>query len=325
MTDERQIIFVRRRGSIVRRLMFWGLALLGAALVFNTVAGLVYSTREVHRATAELQRETAAMTARYIQSFVTHKIERLQDTSLAMSLYPPASAEQRLVGQLALKNDPAFNELSMLDNQGMELFKFSDRKIHLATDLTPQRESPSFMTAIRGSVYVGPVYTSDRAEPFITLAVPVKLGSAKVIGVLVGQTNLKFLWDVVGRITFGYGGYAYLVDRQGKLIAHKDASLVLKHTNLKSLRKVAQFLRNPPLQDELPASEGPGIMGEEVLSTFAHVPQVGWGLIVEEPVALARSGVRKLEYYAVLLLLVGLSVGAAIIVWISNRISKPIL
>lgn len=139
MTDERQIMFVPRRGSIVRRLMFWGLALLGAALVFNTAAGLIYSTREVHRATAELQREMASMTARYIQSFVTHKIERLQNTSLAMSLYPAGSAEQRLLGQLALKNDPAFNELSMLDDQGMELFKFSDRKVHLVADLTLKR------------------------------------------------------------------------------------------------------------------------------------------------------------------------------------------
>jgi signal transduction histidine kinase len=324
MADERQIIFLPRRGSIVRRLMSWGLALLGAALVFNTAAGLIYSTREVHRATAGLQRETASMTARYIQSFVTHKIERLQDTSLAMSLHPPASAEQRLLGRLTLKNDPAFNEVSMLDDQGMELFKFSDRKVQLPSDLTMRRGSPAFMTAIRGAVYVGPVYTSDRAEPLMTLAIPVKLGPAKIVGVLVGQTNLKFLWDIVGKISFGYGGYAYLVDQQGKLIAHKDASLVLKQMSLKELPKVAQFLRSP-MTDELPANEGRGIMGEDVLSTFAHVPQVGWGLIVEEPAALARSGVRKLEYYAVLLLFVGLSVGAAIIVWISNRISKPIL
>jgi signal transduction histidine kinase len=324
MVDEPQITFLPRRGSIVRRLMFWGLALLGVALVFNTSAGLVYSTREIHRATAELQRETASMTARHIQSYLTQKIERLQDVGLAMSLYPSASAEQRLLGQLTLKNDPAFDEVSLLDDQGMEQFRFSDRKFHLAADLASQGESKAFTTAMRGTIYVGPVRTSDRAEPYITLAVPMRLGPTKIVGVLVAHANLKFLWDVVGAIDFGHGGYAYLVDQQGKLIAHADASLVLKQTILKDLPKVAQFLRNP-IMDDLPANEGRGITGEDVLSTFAYIPTLGWGLIVEEPVGLARSGVRTLEYYAVVILLLGLCVGAAIIIWISNRISKPIL
>jgi len=324
MVDEPQITYLPRRGSIVRRLMFWGLALLGVALVFNTSAGLLYSTREIHRATAELQRETASMTARQIQSYLTQKIERLQDVALAMSLYPSASAEQRLLGQLTLKNDPAFDEVSLLDDQGMEQFRFSDRKFHLAADLTPQAGSKAFTTAMRGATYVGPVRTSDRAEPYITLAVPMRLGPTKIVGVLLAHANLKFLWDVVGAIEFGHGGYAYLIDQQGKLIAHADASLVLKQTILKDLPKVAQFLRNP-IMDDLPANEGRGITGEDVLSTFAHIPSVGWGLIVEEPVGLARSGVRTLEYYAVVILLLGMGVGAAIIIWISNRISKPIL
>jgi signal transduction histidine kinase len=324
MTEQQQVMSRPRRGSIVRRLMFWGLALLGAALVINTVAGLFYSRREVHQATAELQRETATMTARHIQSFVAQKIARLHDISLAMSLYPLGSPEQRLLGQLTIKNDPAFSELSLLDDQGMELFKFADRRVYLASELVPRRSSPQFLTAMRGLEYIGPVYTSDRAEPFITLAVPVKFGPAKTVGVLVAQTNLKFLWDIIGRITFGHGGYAYLVDRQGKLIAHKDASVVLKQINLNGLPKVAQFLRDP-LTDDSPADEGRGITGEKVLSTFAYVQGTGWGLIVEEPAALARSGMKKLEYYAALLLIAGLSVGAAVIVWISKRISRPIL
>ena len=209
MADDRQRIDLPRRGSIVRRLMAWGLALMGVALFANTAAGLFYSRRQVDRAAVELQRETASMTARYIESFVTHKIERLQNASLAMSLYPLGSEEQQLLGRLTLKNDSAFNELSMLDDHGMELFKFSDRRFFSPSDLTDQKTSPARATAMRGSVYVGPVYTSDRAEPLITLAVPVKVGPAQTIGVLVAETNLKFLWDVVGGITFSGGGYAY--------------------------------------------------------------------------------------------------------------------
>ncbi|HET8562998.1 MAG TPA: hypothetical protein VFM35_03885, partial [Candidatus Binatia bacterium] len=102
MTEQRRDSgrFTRAQGMIQRRLMVWGLALLGLALVLNTAAGLFYTRSQIKEASGELQLEMASATARHIHSFITRKLERLQDTAIAMTLYPLGGAEQRLLGQL---------------------------------------------------------------------------------------------------------------------------------------------------------------------------------------------------------------------------------
>lgn len=311
------------KGSIRRRLMIWGLALLGAALVLNTIAGSIYTRKQIRRATAGLQVEMVSLTARRMQSFINRKVERLQDIGIAMTLYPLGGEEQRLLGLLLLKNDRSFTELSILDSHGKEVIKFSERRLYVAGDLKKHTDAKHFTVPLSGENYIGSVYTSDRAEPYITLAVPLKTAPNRVAGVLVAETNLKFLWEVIGESKFGYAGYAYVVDDSGKLIAHQDPSRVLKNVNLKSLPKVRQFL-DRRTKDDHPGEEGRGINGNLVLSTYEPVPGLGWGVILEEPVELALADLKTMERFAFLLLGVGLLVGATIIIWVSRKITKPI-
>ncbi|MBI3058154.1 MAG: GAF domain-containing protein [Deltaproteobacteria bacterium] len=62
-----------------------------------------------------------------------------------------------------------------------------------------------------------------------------------------------------------------------------------------------------------------------MLSTFAPVRSVGWVVVLEEPVDVALAELRMVERYAFLLLGVGIVLGALVIVWVSNRITEPIL
>ncbi|HWP22803.1 MAG TPA: GAF domain-containing protein, partial [Candidatus Binatia bacterium] len=311
-----------RRG-IRLRLMIWGLVLLGAALVINTVAGSLYARRQMRRAATGLQVEMATLIARHIQSYIDRKIERLDDLAVAMSLHPLGGEEQRLLARLLLKGDPSFAEISVLSDRGMELIKYSERELYLAADLKDKSDSEKFRAARGGASYVGPVYTSNRAEPYVTLATPLKAAPNKVIGVLAAEANLKFLWDVIGQSKFGLGGYAYIVDRDGNLIAHQDPSLVLKKVNLKHLPKVERLISNPTA-DTAPGQEGQGIGGDRVLSTFAPVGGLGWAVVVEEPVVVALADAKTMERYAMLVLGLGLLIGAVVIAWVSNRITQPI-
>lgn len=312
------------RGSISHRLMVWGLTLLAAALIVNTVAGSFYTRKQIYQASSELQKEVASLTARRIYYLIARKLERLRDAGVAMTLHPLVSREQKLLGLLLLKNDPSFGELALLDSHGNELLKFSERHVYLPSDLKNQKTSPSFLTAREGMTYIGPVYTSDRAEPYITLAVPLRSSPNTVIGVLVAQANLKFLWEVISESRFGHGGYAYVVNENGDVIAHQDASQVLKRLNLQHLHKVKRFLKSRA-EDPAPGEAGLGITGQQVLSTYAPVAELGWAVMVEEPLELALADLIKLQYYAVLLVTLGLLVGAGIIVLVSRRISRPIL
>ena len=59
-------------------------------------------------------------------------------------------------------------------------------------------------------------------------------------GVTVAEVNLKFIWDVVSAIEVGQTGRAYVVDCEGRLIAHPDIGLVLRRTDLAACRRWRQ-------------------------------------------------------------------------------------
>ena len=297
---------------------------LGLPCLVVVVAGYFYMVRQIRQDAAALQSELASVTAEQIRNFVRRKIERFSDNAAALSLYPLGSKEQQLLLGLLVKNDSSFSDASIINSEGMEVLKVSDRKVYFPSDLTDQSKSPKFIKALKGEDYISPVYTSNRAQPYVTLAIPLWGAAQSIVGVVSAEADLSFLWEVLGKIRFGTSGYAYLVDEHGNLIAHKDATLVLKRMNLRQLDGVKKFLRNPTRPDPAPAHEGTGLMGNPVLVTYAPVPELGWSIILEEPVDAALANVEILKRSALLFLVVGLLIGAAIIAWVSQKITRPI-
>jgi signal transduction histidine kinase len=311
-------------GGIRRRLLIWGLSLFGIALTIVVVAGYSYTVRQIKRDAAELQAELASVTAERIHNFIQRKIERFSDTADAISLYPLGSKEQQLLVRLLVKNDGSFTDASILDARGMEVLKVSDRRVYFPSDFSDQSKSEKFNKAMKGADYISPVHTSDRAQPFVTVAIPLWGAAQSIVGVASAEADLSFLWDVIGKIHFATAGYGYLVDEHGNLIAHKDAVLVLKRIDLRQVAGVQRFLRNPTRSDPTPAQEGQGLLGSPVLATYWPVPELGWAIILEEPLDAALANVEALKRYALVLLAIGLFAGTAAIAWVSSRMTGPI-
>ena len=318
------MIVAIRGGGIRRRLMMWGLSLFGIALTVVVVAGYSYTVSQIKKDATRLQIEIASVTADRIRTFVQRKIDRFSDTANAVSLYQLGSKEQQLLIALLVKNDNSLNDASIINARGMEVVKVSDRKVYFPSDFSDQSKSAKFNKAIRGENFISQVYTSDKAQPYITVAIPLWGTAQTVVGVVAAEADLSFLWEAVGKINFGTEGYAYLVDAKGNLIAHKDATLVLKRINLGQVDGVKKFLRNPTRSDLNPAQEGRGLTDKPVLVTYAPVPELGWAVILEEPLDAALANVDILRRYAAVLLVVGLGIGAVIIAWVSSKMTGPI-
>ncbi len=316
--------FTWRGGGIRCRLLVIGLLLLGVALLANIIAGSLYTRSQIRKAAAQLQTEVASKVASQIEDVINRQKERLFDLAVSLSLYEFGSEGQRLLVQLLLKNDRPFTTLAILSDKGTEVVKVSARRVYLPSELSDQKDADNFQRAMRGETYVSPVYTTDKAEPYVNVAVPIRVGPSRIVGVVTGELNLSFLWQIIGEVRFSDAGHAYLVDSQGNLIAHQDPSLVLKRTNLRDHFKVRQFLRRPAEKDPNPAEEGVGIMGRRVLSTYAPVRGLGWAVVLTEPVDIALAALATMQRYAILLLAIGLIVGSALIVWVSNKITEPI-
>jgi signal transduction histidine kinase len=312
-----------RRG-IRRSMVLWGLALFGIALGLNTLTGEIYMRRQIHQSTGVMQKEVASLTARHVQAYIAQKTLRLRDAATNLSLHALGSKEQRIIISLLVKNDQSFEEISVLDSQGKERLRVSDLKVYFDADLRDLRNNIAFETAVKVNDYVSPVYTSDRAEPYLFLAVPITNPTKSSVEVVLAKSSMRFLWELVQKESFGRAGIIYIVNENGRLIAYKDPLRVIQSPDLRTIPAVAEFLRTRS-KNETPAITGRGLSGSDVVSTFAVVPGLNWAVVVEEPVEFALQDIRALERFTRWLLAAGLLVGFILIIVLSNRVTRPIL
>ena len=137
---------------------------------------------------------------------------------------------------------PAITELIQLDDAGKEQLKVSRLAMDVVGSEKDYSQSPSFIEAKKHRVWFSPVYFRRETEPYMTMAVA---RAGRNAGVTVAEVNLKLIWDVITGLKIGRDGYAYVVDRDGRLIAHPDISLVLRNTDPLSCRRSRQHEPKP--------------------------------------------------------------------------------
>jgi GAF domain-containing protein/HAMP domain-containing protein len=144
----------------------------------------------------------------------------------------------------------------------------------------------------QGNRYISPIYIDDlSSEPIVILAVPVADIFGDFQGTLLAEVNLKFMWDLVDNLDIGLTGQAYVVDRQGNLIAFRDNARVLRRENVAHLREVAEFVNNPALVDETGADISRGIDENEtftldsyIVGTYVPLGIPDWAVVTELPI-----------------------------------------
>jgi signal transduction histidine kinase len=312
------------RGRIRRRLMVWGLSLLAAALLMNTFAGSLYTRESIREATARRQAGIALSTARLLRSSLDREIKRLEDMADALMLFPIGGKQQRELVQLRLRGGELIHEIAILDRRGSLMLRVLANHAEPAAPESSYKNAPELAAALAGHTYVAGAPAPHPSEPsWATLAFPLKDRDGAVAGVLTALVQMDFLRRAIADIKFMYGGYAYIVDESGRFIIHSDPAFKYIKRDLSGLSKVRQFLTARG-GDVSPAAEVAGISGRTVLSTYAQIPELGWGLILEERLEAVLEESQDLYLFAVVLLAAGLVVGAAIILWLSRRITRPL-
>src|SRR5262245_23160001 len=153
----------------------------------------------------------------------------------------------------------------------------------------------------------------------MTLAIA---GTRRDAGVSVAEVNLKLIWDVVSQIKVGERGHAYVVDAQGRLIAHPDISLVLRNTDMSKLAQVraARAGANPAET----VQEADNIEGREVLTAYAPVAPLGWLMFVELPAGEAYAPLYAALQRLAFVLLAALAFAVLAGMFLARRMVGPI-
>ncbi|WP_243360704.1 methyl-accepting chemotaxis protein [Fundidesulfovibrio terrae] len=137
------------------------------------------------------------------------------------------SEEARKVASSAMaemtKFTPAVQAATLLDSKG---------SVVLSTD--PQTsgnfaDRDYFKQAIGGKANVSePLLSRATGKPVFIVAAPVAV-AGKVAGILFARVDLaSFTEEMIAPIKVGQTGYAFMVDKSGKVFAHPDKELILK-------------------------------------------------------------------------------------------------
>lgn len=320
-----RIIKSRSEMSLMALLAITFFALSAVVLVISGGLQIAYNYQTQRDVVFSQQRLIAQEAALAVSNFIEDKFNVLETAvKLENIVDVPTEEQERILGN-ALGFQPAFRQLALFNAEG-QLLNQSSRLV--------QSRSEAFVSQVREQVFTG-IETADRyispaiidnesSEPLIIIAVPIFDVLGDFQGMLAAEVNLKFMWDLVDQLDVGETGYAYVVDKQGDLLAFADTARVLKRENVSQLPEVSEFISGG-VQDEDGADLALGIYEESSVQTFVALGSPDWAVVTEIPVAEAFAPVTQSAIGSGLVILLVALLSGVVGVIMARRLAQPLL
>ena len=255
----------------------------GGALLISVGLSLFSNIQTQQQTISSNQQLIAQDAAKSVSSFIEDKFGVLETTIWFTDLSSASQAEQKDVLDSLLGLQPAFRQIVLLNAQDQPVAQVSRFPLVLGQSVDLLKgdilaQSHQRQRAI-SSVFIDPL----TSEPLVVMAVPVTNVFGDFKGTLVTQVNLKFMWDLVDQLDVGDAGRAYVVDRQGNLIAFGDTGRVLEGENIANVKAVSEFMTHPASAHPSGVSIYQGIMGTLVVGTYVPLGAPDWAVLTELP------------------------------------------
>jgi signal transduction histidine kinase len=308
------------RRSLFRKYVVMFVAVVSLALAINGVSDIWFSYQEQRALLFRIQLGQAESAAEKISQFLNEINAGLAwETQLTWG--DSTLDEWEFDAVRLLHQVPALTEIAQLGPMGREQFRMSREAPDVIMSGIDHSKDASFIQAMANKVYYGPVHFIDESQPTMTIAMA---GVRPEFGVIVGQVNLTFIWDVVSQIKVGKHGQAYVVDDAGRLIAHPDISLVLRKTDMSGLTQVQVAGKAESNGSADQPLLGADIKGRRVLSAYAEVTPPGWLVFADLPIDEAYAPLYDSALRSGVLVLVALGLAIFAGLLLARRMVVPI-
>jgi methyl-accepting chemotaxis protein len=301
------------------------LALGAVVLLISSALNIHFSLQTQQDVIAQQQQLIAGEAADTVKDFIQEKFN-MMDAAVSIGNIAVVNQEkQEAILETLLGLDPSFRQLFLLNGNEQELARVS--RISHVSGTPIDHESPElFSQAEQGESGISSIYIDElTSEPMIVMAVPVTDIFGDFKGALMAEVNLKFMWDMVYNIKIGKTGIAYVVNKEGKLIAFGDISRVLSGDNLAHLDEVAEFMGGDELNHVSSADISEGIQGNLVVANHAHLGSPDWAVVVEMPVEEAYETIYVSIWLSMFTMLISFFLAIIAGLYLSRRITEPII
>ena len=275
----------RRGGLIAGSLRRQLLALFGATVLISVLASvagiLVLVNRTERDGWRGRQQEATQRVAQTVGDFLSRQQNLLQVLDLFGRDEVGALGNEL---ERLLRDQPALLELAYVSASG-RVIDHAPRDAGVLANLFTIPQSQWFLVARQGRQFVGDVQLSSGNEPYLLLSSPAAEG-----GVIVSRLRMDVLNEVIAALHFGRTGVAYVVNQQGRVIAHSDPQMVLDNTHLDQRPDLFATIR---ADDSAWAGEYRSFRDEPVVGTMMPVPGTLWIAVTELPQAEAYADSRR--------------------------------
>ena len=219
---------------------------------------------------------------------------------------------ERVAGQF-----PEYQVVTVADRTGRQIAR-SDGTVADGTIYYDDRDY--FQQAKRtGTTAISDVITSKSAAMLgVVIAEPIRGATGEMVGLLIFNLGLDNLKWYLGHVELGEKGYAYAVNRQGRVILHPNQAYMETMADFSGRAAVIQAAAGFTGWTEYEED------GRGLLAGYSHIPSVSWGLVVEQPLHFAMADVTSFHRNNLLILLGSAVLAILLSLWIAKTLAGGI-
>lgn len=255
-------------------------------------------------------RSSAKTTARDIEALLQNykNIAKASGSDMTLIGNIPNEVRMKKVEQLAKQY--GFTSGNLLDKKGVSIkdgTDFSDRDYVKA--------------ALNGKTNISDVTLSKYTNTYgISIAAPL-ISSGRIIGVVYYRADVDFMNDIVKHISVGQGSYAYILDENNNVIAHKNEKYIM---NDKYKEMIPKDIKNciSSQNGSMTCAYG----GDKYICGYSKIDKTAnWRVVIASPESAYNSDILRFVKKLVISDIIALIVAIIVALIIARVISRPIV
>jgi methyl-accepting chemotaxis protein len=255
-------------------------------------------------------RSSAKTTARDIEALLQNYKNIAKASGSDMTLIGNIPNEVRVKKVEQLAKQYGFTSGNLLDKKGVSIkdgTDFSDRDYVKA--------------ALNGKTNISDVTLSKYTNTYgISIAAPL-ISSGRIIGVVYYRADVDFMNDIVKHISVGQGSYAYILDENNNVIAHKNEKYIM---NDKYKEMIPKDIKNciSSQNGSMTCSYG----GDKYICGYSKIDKTAnWRVVIASPESAYNSDILRFVKKLVISDIIALIVAIIVALIIARVISRPIV
>jgi methyl-accepting chemotaxis protein len=293
-------------------------AMLVVGLLPLSLYGII-SVKQLHdgiRADAERSMQTTAEQITAVVDEWVDKNVRVLQTATKLSAVTSMSREQQAEVLAALRQTyPWMYLVFTVGPEGQTVARTDDAPLSSYGDRQYFKDVMSLGKPLSWETLIG----KTSKKPALVLAVPIKVGE-RTVGVLAAAMAIEDISRIVANWKSGTTGYAFLVDQNGKVVAHRKAEFALTEASLAEHPLVSAIRKSGvPKLISFAWKDGPQALG------YVNGTALRWAVGVQQDEDELFAPLRQAMRLGLSLLAVAAILVAVIARYFSRLLVRPIV